>query len=161
MDPMARKESGPERLGPILQKSLQRLDVDGRLRDYGVWPIWTEIVGSPIARHAQPERIHHGTLFVKVSSATWMQQLQFMKEMIAEKLNQRLGDEIVKNIFFIVGTIETPPTATEPAKPPVEDPRADVEQDKALAAIKDPQIRRAFAKLFAVQRKKVRKEAGK
>ncbi len=45
-------------------------------------------------------------LFVKVSSPVWMQELQFMKEMIADKLNQRLNGEIVKNIFFMVGRID-------------------------------------------------------
>jgi len=86
---MAKKSPQLERVGEVLDKSLKRLDLAPRLDDYGVWPIWNEIVGGTIARNAQPEKIRNGTLFVKVSSPVWMQQLQFMKEMIADKLNHR------------------------------------------------------------------------
>src|SRR2546427_13187396 len=104
---MSKKGPELERVGDILKHSLKRLDLSGRLSEYGVWPIWNEIVGSTIARNAQPEKIRNGTLFVKVTSPVWMQQLQYMKEMIAEKLNQRLKTDVVKNIFFIVGRVHT------------------------------------------------------
>ena len=71
-----------------MDKSLKRLELSTKLKEYGVWPIWNEIVGATIARNAQPEKIRNGTLFVKVASPTWMQELQYMKEMISEKLNQ-------------------------------------------------------------------------
>src|ERR1041384_5925149 len=103
-----------ESVGAGLEQSVKRLDLAPRLDEYGVWPIWREVVGRTIARNAQPEKIRNGTLFVKVSSPVWMQELQFMKEMIAEKLNQRLqNNAAVKNIFFMVGRIEEtePPVA--------------------------------------------------
>ena len=103
---MAGKEPQIEKLGAVLDKSLKRLELSPRLDEYGVWPIWNDVVGKPIARNAQPEKIRNGTLFVKVTSPVWMQQLQFMKEMIAEKLNQRLKSQIVKNIFFVIGRID-------------------------------------------------------
>ena len=99
---MGKKEPSIEKIGAVLDKSLKRLELSPRLDEYGVWPVWNDVVGNPIARNAQPEKIRNGTLFVKVSSPVWMQQLQFMKELITEKLNQRLGAAVVKNIFFIV-----------------------------------------------------------
>src|SRR6266513_1966989 len=103
---MAGKDPQTEKLATVLDKSLKRLELSPRLDEYGVWPIWNDVVGKPIARNAQPEKIRNGTLFVKVTSPVWMQQLQFMKEMIAGKLNQRLKSQIVKNIFFMVGRID-------------------------------------------------------
>src|SRR5438128_8112889 len=97
---MAKKNPQLERVGKVLNQSLKRLDLAPRLDEYSVWPIWNEIVGKPNARNAQPEKIRNGTLFVKVTSPVWMQQLHFMKNMIADKLNQRLKQDIVKNIFF-------------------------------------------------------------
>ena len=105
---MANKRLQTETIGAVLEHSLKRLDLAGRLEDYAIWPIWNEVVGKAIARNAQPEKIRNGTLFVKVSSPVWMQQLQFMKEMIAGKLNQRLNADRVKNIFFMVGSVEMP-----------------------------------------------------
>jgi hypothetical protein len=79
-----------------------------------------------------------------------MQQLQYMKEMIAEKLNQRLKTDVVKNIFFVVGRIhiETPdldsmPTATSSAAG--QDSRPD---EDFLESIRDPEIRQAFKRLL-------------
>ncbi|HWP22900.1 MAG TPA: DUF721 domain-containing protein [Candidatus Binatia bacterium] len=147
---MTEKKPQLERLGEVLDKSLKRLDLGPRLNDYGVWPIWNDIVGPTIARNAQPEKIRGGTLFVKVSSPVWMQQLQFMKEMIAERLNHRLEREVVKNIFFMVGRIDVPAEVAERKSGPTPAPTAPesgVGED-FLHSINDPEIRDAFKKLL-------------
>jgi predicted nucleic acid-binding Zn ribbon protein len=146
-----KKDAQPEKIGQVLEKSLKRLDLGGRLTDYGVWPIWNETVGAVIARNAQPERIRNGTLFVSVSSPTWMQQLQFVKEMIADKLNERIGQEIVKSIFFVVGNTqrETPKAHVEKT-PSSSPPSPPLKIDEShLSSIKDPEIREALKRLFA------------
>src|ERR1700739_3770429 len=109
--------SSMERLRNVLANSLKRLELGSQLGEYGVWPVWNDVVGEPIARNAQPEKIRNGTLFVKVSSPVWMQQLQFMKEMIAETVNQRLKANVVKNIFFVVGRVQ--PGTTEATEKPL------------------------------------------
>ncbi len=147
---MAKKNQQIESLGAVLEQSLKRFELAQRLEEYSVWPVWNEVVGSPIARNAQPEKIRNGTLFVKVTSPVWMQQLQFMKEMIADKLNQRLGDEIVKNIFFMVGRIDTAEadSAAKTAEPQAEENTALEANDEFLESIGDPAIRAAFKKLL-------------
>src|SRR5262245_30140794 len=147
---MARKDASLERVGEVLDKSLKRLDLSPRIDEYGVWPIWNETVGQTIARNAQPEKIRNGTLFVKVSSPVWMQQLQFMKEMIADKLNQRLGRDVVTSIFFMVGSIDAPaeisqqPTVTNS----MDDGLKQATREDFLTSIDDPEIRDAFRKLL-------------
>jgi hypothetical protein len=139
-----------EKLGQVLDKSLKRLDPTGRLGEYGVWPIWNEAVGDTIARNAQPEKIRQGTLFVKVSSPVWMQQLQYLKDTIADKLNQTLGKEVVKNIFFVIGKVEAKAAAqanTTPETPPLSASPSKLDEEM-LGSIKDPEIRRALKKLF-------------
>lgn len=145
---MARKIPEIDPLGAILDQSLKRLDLTTRMDQYGVWPIWHAVVGEVIARNAQPEKIRNGTLFVKVSSPVWMQELQFMKDMIAAKLNHRLGDEIVKNIFFMVGRIDQEPANASLSKPsePSENSAQPINAD-FLQSIEDPEIRAAFETL--------------
>lgn len=156
---MEKKESQPTKLREILERSLQRLDLSGKITEYGVWPIWNETVGPTIARNAQPERIRQGTLFVKVTSSTWMQQLQYMKEMIREKLNQRLEREVVKNIFFVLGNPVTDEPKIEIKGPSPRNPSPpEMEPDEAeLRSIRDPEIRRALKKLFSAHFKKGKK----
>jgi hypothetical protein len=146
-----------EKLGAVLDKSLKRLDPSGRLGEYGVWPIWNEAVGDTIARNAQPEKIRQGTLFVKVSSPVWMQQLQYLKDTIADKINQTLGREVVKNIFFVIGKVETAARsgkATENPEPPLSSTSPSKLDEQMLGSIKDPEVRRALKRLFTASKRK-------
>jgi len=147
---MAGKDPQIEKLGTVLDKSLKRLELSPRLDEYGVWPIWNDVVGKPIARNAQPEKIRNGTLFVKVTSPVWMQQLQFMKEMIAEKLNQRLKSQIVKNIFFVIGRIDgdTNEVKSKPATAQIHEPDNSQLDETFLESVNDPEIRQAFKRLL-------------
>jgi predicted nucleic acid-binding Zn ribbon protein len=155
---MGKKDAYVERLGDVLGKSLKRLELAPRLDEYGVWPVWNEVVGNPIARNAQPEKIRNGTLFVKVASSVWMQQLQFMKELITEKLNQRLGTVVVKNIFFVVGKIDMDAAETE-AQPAARSAPEPPELDETfLNSVTDPDIRQAFKRLLrSYARRKLQK----
>jgi len=159
---MAKRDSQVDRLGEVLDRSIKRLQLSPRLDEYGVWPIWNDIVGQTIARNAQPEKIRNGTLFVKVTSPVWMQQLQFMKEMIAERLNQRLKADIVKNIFFVVGRLnsETLPAESDASPPsPSRAAAADRElNEDFLESIQDPEIRQAFKRLLKGYARRKRKD---
>jgi len=147
---MAKKNPQLERVGEVLDQSLKRLDLALRLDEYGVWPIWNDIVGKTIARNAQPEKIRNGTLFVKVTSPVWMQQLQFMKNMIADKLNQRLKRDVVKNIFFMVGRIDAEEEELETQSLELHGDPATLPQvnEEFLQSIDDAEIRDAFKKLL-------------
>ena len=156
---MGKKDAYVERLGDVLGKSLKRLELAPRLDEYGVWPVWNDVVGNPIARNAQPEKIRNGTLFVKVSSPVWMQQLQFMKELISEKLNQRLGTVVVKNIFFVVGKIDADAAETEaqPAARSTPEPPEPGIDEAFLDSLTDPDIRQAFVRLMKSYSRRKRK----
>jgi len=155
---MAKNDLQIERLGQVLDKSLKRMEISTRLDEYAVWPIWNDIVGNTIARNAQPEKIRNGTLFVKVTSPVWMQQLQYMKEMIAEKLNQRLKTEVVKNIFFVVGRIHRETVEVE-SKPPTVAPavQGPEHNEEFLESVQDPEIRQAFKRLLKGYSRRKRK----
>jgi len=90
---------------PILEKTLKKFDLEIKIKEGKIWEIWDEAVGPTVARNAQPESIRGRVLFVRVSTSAWMQQLQFIKERIIEKLNQSLGKTLVKSISFRLGTI--------------------------------------------------------
>lgn len=144
-----------EKIADILHRSLKRLPVTNRrLEDYAVWSVWNDTVGPTVARNAQPEKLRHGTLVVKVSAPTWMQQLQYMKELIATKLNERLGRPVVDKIFFVLGTLP----AVEPAERPASEAPVDASAvpDAELRAIKDPALRDGLRRLMAAHLKRRR-----
>lgn len=136
-----------ERLGDILDRTMQRLPFRRRLDDYAIWEVWDDTVGPAVARNARPERIRDGTLVVKVRAATWMQQLQYMKEIIAEKLNQRLEREVVTNIFFVVGEIPAEKPPEDPEPPPLAVDATRLPEDE-LSRVDDPGLRDSLRRLL-------------
>ena len=136
-----------ERLGDILHRTVRRLPLKRKLDDYAIWDIWEDTVGATVARNARPEKIRNGTLFVKVRAAAWMQQLQYMKDILLEKLNQRLEREAVRNIFFVVGEfpLDTPPESSEGPAPAVDTARL---PERELGGIDDPELRDTLRSLL-------------
>jgi len=119
---MARRKT--TRIGPVLEELVDRLEFRSQLREYAVWNVWSEVVGAILAARSEPLRIEDGKLFIRVGGSAWMQELQFLKDDIRTRLNQRLGAPIVKDLFFVLGRV-TRPQRREPAPPahPVDESR--------------------------------------
>ena len=99
------KSRSPSRVSSVLSELVARLEFRDRLRQYSVFPLWSEVVGAELARRTEPLRIEEGKLFVRVDGAVWMQELQFLKGEIRERLNQRAGADLVREIFLVVGRV--------------------------------------------------------
>lgn len=149
----------PKPLSGVMHESLASLGLSERLREAEIWSIWPDVVGSTLVDRAQPARIINGTLTVVVSSAPWMQELRFMTGMMKEKLNSRLGAEIVKEIVLKAGKIDLPAleVAEEPAPLRFLDPQqlSFIEEQSAL--IEDVETRLAFIELMKVSMQQQRK----
>lgn len=142
--------SFPRPLSGLVQESLAGLGLAERLRETEIWRIWPEVVGAALASRAQPVRIINGTLTVAVSSAPWMQELRFMTAMMKEKLNSRLGAEVVREIVLKAGRVD-PPAAEEPDEiiaPTPLTPRQQALIEAQSAPIADPETRQAFIELM-------------
>jgi hypothetical protein len=142
--------SFPRALGDIARDELASLGLADRLREADIWRLWPEVVGEAVAARATPVRIIKGTLTVAVSSGPWKQELNFLKAMMMEKLNGRLGCQVVKEIVLKSGNVNT-----FAEDPPEEIPRKKkltarqlVFIDEQSAAISDPETRAAFAELM-------------
>jgi hypothetical protein len=135
MVPPSSKSSG---FGETLQRVLQRIDPDKRLEVYRVWTFWDEEVGEAIASRAEPAGFRAGVLSVRVSSASWTQELQFMKDMIRERLNARLGEELIRDIYFVSGSTtrrEADSAQEEGPSRPIAVPLLPPIRDPELAAV--------------------------
>lgn len=140
----------PLPLGDVARQEIAALGLAERLREAEIWRLWPEVVGTAVAARAMPQRIIKGTLTVAVSSGPWKQELGFLKGMMKEKLNDRLGAEVVREIVLKSGTVEQYAVAQ------LEEPTAKKQLtacqvayiDKQSADIVDPEIREAFIALM-------------
>ncbi len=114
----------PQKIRSILEGTLKSLEIDVPLKSYSILGAWKEIVGESVALHTQPRTIRNRILFIDVSHPTWIQQLQFLKPTLLEKINNFLGEPHIQDIRFRLGKIS--PTIPSPSKTPVvEDEKLD------------------------------------
>jgi len=149
---MTRRPTPPAVVGEVLETLLQRLDPEQELRAYRVWSIWAQEVGATIARRAQPSHVRNGVLVVTVATHAWLQELQFMKDTLRERLNTRLGAPVIRDILLVAGKVEVPaeaaPAPEEPPEPPPVVP--------ALPALDDPALTSVFTRIVVAQARRAR-----
>jgi predicted nucleic acid-binding Zn ribbon protein len=90
-----------EQIGNILRKTLKELGIERHIQQYEALLVWPHVVGEKIASITEPKNIVKGKLFIKVENAAWRNELVFLKTALIEKLNQRLGSCVVKDIIMI------------------------------------------------------------
>ena len=147
-----RPPSGPpSRVADVLGNVMKRIDPDHQLPAYALWTFWDHEVGEGIARRAQPARFRNGILFVTVATHSWMQELQFMKDDIRERLNTRLGANLVRDIFFVVGHVAAEPPAPAPVIAEAPAPCEPI----ALPPIDNPELAAAIARVVAARARHV------
>ena len=141
----------PQPITGILEKTLKALELDVSLKNYSLFGAWTEIVGEVIARQAQPRSIRNRILFVDVSHPTWMQQLQFLKPTLLEKINGFLGEPHIQDIRFRVGKIFSNISAP-PKTLSMEDENLDKETlnriENLLQEIDDEEVRNSLREVL-------------
>jgi hypothetical protein len=92
-------------LRDILQNCLRNLGWEPKLKEAALLALWPEVAGPHVARFTQAESFKGGTLFVNVANHVWLQHLSFFKELLMQKLNERLGEPLVEKVFFRNGAV--------------------------------------------------------
>jgi len=146
-----KKMRRPVAVADLLSSAFQGKPAEKRLKEGKIWLVWDESVGTQIAGKARPVSFRDGVLTVAVVSAPWMQQLTFLKHGMIEKLNERLGCELVRDIYLKAGTTQPVSRQTEPRKVTT---RQLTEEEVRLveeqtAGVSDPELREAFARVLA------------
>lgn len=62
---------------------------------------WNNVLDTKITKNCQPEKFRRGQLTVKCANPMWKTELFFFKDEIKSKLNKELGEELIKDIFFV------------------------------------------------------------
>jgi hypothetical protein len=141
----------PQKIRSILEDTIRALEIDVQLKTYSILGAWGEIVGESVAEHSQPRSIRNRILFLDVSHSTWMQQLQFLKPTLLEKVNNFLGEPLIQDIRFKLGKISrTMPVSTKTYS--LEDERLDKATmnriENLLQEIDDKEVRKSLRDVF-------------
>ncbi|MFB3925733.1 MAG: DUF721 domain-containing protein [Syntrophales bacterium] len=147
------KQPDFSRIGDILQKALKKRKIPLDIGNPAVCDAWNQAVGPLISFQTCFDKLKNGILYIRVSNSVWLQQLQFMKQDIMEKINLTLGRKDIKDIFFSIGEITRRPLSKE--KPPL---RLDMsllrERDRKIieactSSIKDSELSNLLKRVIA------------
>ncbi len=88
----------------LVPQVMKKLGLEQRLQQSQVFFLWPEVVGSDIARHAQPVSLRNGLLVVTVDHPVWLQELsRYHKPLMLQKVQERIGKKAVRDICFRIG----------------------------------------------------------
>ena len=143
-------------MGKILENCLNQAGLHPRIREQRIIDAWEGMVGKAIAEMTQPVRVRNRVLQVKVVNSVWMQELQFHKKLIIQKLNEHIGNPVVQDLWFFIGEKEAGKNvrAQEGKKNQKRRPRelSQEEKDrieKEIAPLRDPEMREILSRVFS------------
>lgn len=82
----------------LMKAGLQRVGVQKAVREKTAIVLWAEVVGDKTASVARIDSVRDGVIFVNCRDSLWAQQLHFLRPVIIQKLNERLGKDVIKDI---------------------------------------------------------------
>ena len=90
----------PVRLKYLLGNTLKSLGLERGIKEANVQLIWREVVGEKIADVTEILGVKGGIVRIATRDSMWSQELSMIKPEIIRKLNDRLGEKIVRDIRF-------------------------------------------------------------
>jgi hypothetical protein len=81
-------------LQAFLDKSRLKFDIQG----LQIESVWEEVMGKTVSRYTAKLELVKGTLFITTTIAPLKQELSYQKDLIARRINERLGEFVVKDV---------------------------------------------------------------
>jgi hypothetical protein len=148
-----RRPVEPVQISKTIESQLRRMGVDPPL-PFSLIKAWIEAVGPYIARVSRPARIRGKTLFVHVSTNSWMAEIQMLAPSILARIADlspvpkvgRLRLKLASEPMFVPESFDRPP---EPAPAPQQEVVIPELLARALQAIDDEELRAVVTRAIA------------
>ena len=136
----------------VLAELFREKNWEARLGMHAVFGFWDEVVGDDIAVCARPSLIRGTVLWLDVSDSVWMQQLQFQKNLLLEKINLRLTGTKLTDIRFQLDTSLGRPVSEEVEKTAKRKTEPDRKQrehlEEMLDSLEDEEMKESMRRIW-------------
>ncbi|MBS3768856.1 MAG: DUF721 domain-containing protein [Bacteroidales bacterium] len=95
---MRRKNS--QALGEVIQRYLEALDIDDKLKEVRLIKSWESLVGKMISNKTNKIYIKDKKLFVYLNSSIARNELSMVRDDLVKRLNEQAGGEIIEDIVL-------------------------------------------------------------
>ena len=94
------RKSNTQSISSVLKSYVQENKLDRKLTELDLIKSWESVMGKTVARYTGNVYIQNTTLFVETTSPIVRNELLMMKEEIRVRLNEVVGEELIKSIIF-------------------------------------------------------------
>jgi hypothetical protein len=83
-----------------IQQFLKQSRLKGSVQALQIEDVWEQIMGKTVAKYTEKIQIINHTLFVTTHIAPLKNELHFQKDKIIERVNESLGEKVVKEVVI-------------------------------------------------------------
>jgi hypothetical protein len=85
-------------IGEALKEFLKKSRLKSGVQALQIQEAWAKIMGKTIANYTDKIEIINSTLFISTSVAPLKNELIYQKEKIIERVNEALGEKVIKEV---------------------------------------------------------------
>ena len=87
-------------LGDAIKEFLKKSKLKTGIQALQIEEVWEKLMGKTIAKYTDKIQIINHTLFIKTSVGPLKQELIYQKEKIIERVNEALGEKVIKEVVI-------------------------------------------------------------
>lgn len=87
-------------LGDALKQFLNKSRLKNNIQSLQISEHWGNIMGVTIAKYTDRIEIKNGTLFIYTNVAPLKNELVFQKELIIARMNESIGESLIKEVVI-------------------------------------------------------------
>ena len=87
-------------LKDLIQKMLKSYKIEGKVKEVELRQNWEKLMGTMIDKHTSSIYLKDNKLFLTVDSPVLRQELSYGKTLIIEKVNDFMGEELIKDVVL-------------------------------------------------------------
>ena len=94
------RKSNTQSISSVLKSYVRDNNLELKLNELDLIKSWESVMGKTVSRYTGNLYIQNSTLFVETTSPIVRNELLMMKEEIRVRLNEVVGEELIKAIIF-------------------------------------------------------------
>jgi len=98
------REDAARSAGDLIGQVLESVGLDRKRGEAEIVKAWNNLIDPTVTEHAQPDSLVRGTLFVKVDSSVWLDEIvRYRRREILKQLQHCFGRQVIQRISFKIG----------------------------------------------------------
>ncbi|MCD8266223.1 MAG: DUF721 domain-containing protein [Prevotellaceae bacterium] len=94
------KKRQTQTLGDVIRRYLRQEGLETPLAEHRALSLWPEVAGPAVARYTSEVWLKNTTLYVKITRPALRQDLTMGRTLLASRLNERVGSQVITQIIF-------------------------------------------------------------